>query len=390
MRFQRESEYITYLLKCAVNSETPEVPIYPINWDIVFDLAKKHKIISTLYFAIIKLPEEYKNTITHIDTYISIYKKNIIFDTNRSYELERLQLAFQTSKIDYILLKGSVLKNYYPDTAMRHMNDIDILFRGTDSKTVDTIFSNLGYKVIHRGAKDTAYINPLNHTTVEMHHTLIDAGYTDWCQYLKNIWNQCTHKDYEYKMPLEDFYIYHIIHMAKHFKNGGIGLTHILDIHVMVKNFTSMNAEYINAELFKLGLHQFNNAMASLAEYWFGSHNYKDFSVEELKLIASYILSGGAFGSKKQQEANTVVARGDKKLSLRKKIFPDITTMTNYYGAFLNKHKYLLPLFWIKLNCTRLFHFKAKKNSLQCISSVSESRISTTKEIMELCGLNKK
>lgn len=388
MRYQQEADYIVHLLKCAVCGETPSLPNHPLDWDVIFDLAKRHKILSILYFSIIKLPKDFIGTIAHFDIYTSLYKRNLILDANRSFELNRLQSVLESHQIDYMFLKGSVIKNYYPDTAMRHMNDIDILFRGTDFKTIDSIFQNFGYKISHKDAKDTAYTNPVNHVTIEMQPYLIDTGYFDWYQYLENIWDKCTHKNHEYKMSFEDFYIYHIIHMAKHFKNGGIGLTHILDIYIMTQNFTSIDWEYVNTELSKLGLYQFNKTMKALVTHWFDCENTDSVSTKELELIATYIFSSGAFGSKKQQETNAIASRGDNQLSIRKKIFPGIATMVNYYGTFLNKHKYFLPIYWIKLNLNRLWNYKPqKKNSFNRISSITESRISTTKEIMDICGL---
>lgn len=125
-----------------------------------------------------------------------------------------------------------------------------------------------------------------------------------------------------------------------------------------------------------------------LVEYWFDAVSSKDFSQKEIEIITFYILTGGAFGSTKQKEINSIVSRGDKSLSLRKKIFPDRTTMINYYGEFLNKHKCLLPYYWFRLNLTRLLHYnKDTKKNLTNISSITESEISTTEKIMKLCGL---
>lgn len=388
MRYQQEADYIIHLLKCAIDGKTPLSPNVSLDWDVIFDLARRHKIISTLYFSIIKLPKDIIETIKHFDTYTSLYKRNLILDANRSYELNQLQSALESNKIDYIFLKGSVIKNYYPDTAMRHMNDIDILFRNANFKTIDSIFEKFGYKTSHKTAKDTAYTNPANHVTIEMQSHLIDRGYSDWYQYLENIWDKCTHENHEYKMTSEDFYIYHMIHMAKHFKNGGIGLTHILDIHIMTQNFTSIDWEYVNSKLSQLGLYQFSNTMKTLTNHWFNSENTNNSFTKELELIATYIFSGGAFGSKKQQETNAIVSRGDAKFSIRKKLFPNMTTMVNYYGDFLNKHKYLLPVYWVKLNFNRLANYKPqKKDSFNHISSITEFQISATKEIMDICGL---
>ena len=61
---------------------------------------------------------------------------------------------------------------------------------------------------------------------------LIDEGYTLLVQLSPKIWGHCSSlpdKPNQYLMTKEDFYIYHVIHMAKHFLNGGIGIKHFLD-----------------------------------------------------------------------------------------------------------------------------------------------------------------
>lgn len=388
MRHQQEVNYMIHLLKCAISNEFPKIPTADLDWEIIFNLSKKHKITSTLYFGIAKLPPDIQKTLPHMNNYISSYQKNLVLDANRSYELERLQTVFSENNIDYILLKGSVIKHYYPDTSMRRMSDIDILFRGADFKIIDNIFENLGYRILHKDAKDTAYINPINNVAIEMQPHLIDIGYSKWYQYLEGIWTKCDHNGHEYKMTLEDFYIYHIIHMAKHFKNGGIGLTHVIDVFIMTETFAQIDWNYVDTELNKLDLCKFNATIKFLVDYWFGTEKPKGLSKSQIELITTYILTGGAFGSRKQQEINSIVSRGDKALSFRKKIFPNITTMLNYYGQFLDNHRYLLPFYWLRLNVTRLFHYnKDTKKIMASISSITESEVSKTEEVMELCGL---
>lgn len=388
MHYQNETNYIIYLLKCAIKQDTPNTPDAVLDWNIIYQLAKKHKIVPILYSVITKLPKDFIPRIEHLDAYMLIYKQNLVLDANRCYELERLQNAFNSSKIDFILLKGSVIKHYYPETFMRRMSDIDILFRNTNFKILDTIFENLGYRILQKGAKDTAYINPINNIKIEMQPHLIDMGYSEWFHYLENIWEKCSHDQYEYKMSSEDFYIYHIIHMAKHFKNGGIGLNHVLDIYVMNRNFKQLDWNYVTDELKKINLLKFHQTMQALVNDWFDDKNTCEFSKEEIALVAEYIFSGGAFGTKKQQETNHIITRGDHKLSYRKKLFPNSTIMINYYGEFLKKHKYFLPLYWVRLNFTRILNYNQKtKQHLHNMASITESNISKTQKIFQICGL---
>lgn len=138
------------------------------------------------------------------------------------------------------MLKGTVIKYLYPDTAMRVMSDVDILYRSQIQKInrqnelLISLMENIGYKVWSREPLEISFYKPLaaisRNMRIEMQTELIDKGYEVWSDYLKNIWDKLIKKsDHEYVMRDEDFYIYHIIHMAKHFINGGIWNCHILD-----------------------------------------------------------------------------------------------------------------------------------------------------------------
>lgn len=390
MKYQLEINYFLYLLKCAVNNMVPQVPDSTLNWDMIYSFAKSHKVTSTLYFGICKLPEEYKKEITHMDEYVLSYKKNLVLDANRTFELQRIEEKLANKNIDYIFLKGSISKKFYIDSSMRPMNDVDVLFRGADFKTINEIFEDLKYDVAHKSSKDICYVNPINNVLVEMQPHLIDMGYKDWYQYLEGIWDRSTGSDDKphcYTMSLEDFYIYHIIHMAKHFLNGGIGIKHFLDLYVMKTNDVVPHMDLIDKTLEDLGLLCFKNTIEKLCLYWFDRKNYFA-DGQDVELITRYILRGGAFGHTKNQESSLIARRGGQEASLLNKIFPSLERMVNYYGEFLGSHKYLLPAYWVRLNISRLLHYdKNSRKKLKVINSISDQDVEQTRKVLDMCGL---
>lgn len=390
MIYKTEINYILELLKCAVTEEIPSAPPEDIDWDKVFLIAKTHKITSTLYFGMQKLPKSQQKSIKYFDRYLMSYKKTLVLDANRTYELEVLKAAFEMHDIDHILLKGSVTKYLYPDTSMRVMNDIDILYKGAGFDTINKIFFENGYQIHKREPKEISYFKAANEIKVEMQTQLVDGGYELWFDYLKNIWDKCipTDSSHEYKMTKEDFYIYHIIHMAKHFKNGGIGIIHVLDVWIILNAYTDMDRNYLNKEFKYLGLELFERNLCLLVKFWFGNFQPDKDTEKTLELLGNYFFRSGAFGRKKQKEINAIVARNDAKVSWRKKIFPDINTMTDYYGSVLKKYPWLIPLYWIRLNFKRIFiDRKELKNNINLMNQISDERIEQTKELMERCGL---
>jgi len=50
----------------------------------------------------------------------------------QQYEVDRIQDTFEKAKIPFLLLKGSVMRQYYPEPWMRTSCDIDILVKPED------------------------------------------------------------------------------------------------------------------------------------------------------------------------------------------------------------------------------------------------------------------
>ena len=83
----------------------------------------------------------------------------------------------------------------------------------------------------------------------------------------ENIWERCTNwEGYEYsrRMPWEDYYVYMVGHMAKHFRYGGIGLRMLLDFYVFEKCLQeSCDWQYVEYHLKKAKLFLFAQTMSS-------------------------------------------------------------------------------------------------------------------------------
>lgn len=380
-----EQNYIIELLKCALTNTTPSIPSEELDWDVVFKYAKIHRILPVLYFSIQKLPDDYKSKVTNIDSYELAYKSNLVDDANRENEISTITKELSANNIDYILLKGSVTKYFYPDTSMRMMSDIDILYRNKTSKEIKNLFENMGFAQTKSTPKDAMYLSPNKLVKIEMQQSLIDDGFIEWQKYLDTIWNRCDKKsNNEYIMTPEDFYIYHIIHMAKHFINGGIGLRHILDTCVIKNHYSNIKYEYTSNIFSKLSLDKFEERINELWIYWFEGFHYTN--DEAISLLSEYIFANGAFGNVSQQSINEASARGSS--TIINKVFPDKEMLSNYYGSIITRHPIVIPFYWIRLSFKRIFKNSRKtKMKLKTMSEISNKQIDKTKRLFELCGL---
>lgn len=402
MTYKNEFQYILHLLRCAVSDEIPPNPKEDLDWEVIFKITGKHKIHPTIFFGIQKLPSAIQQHIPHFNDYFTAYQKNLILDTNRTFEIDILKNEFEKNNVDYVLLKGSVTKYLYPDTSMRVMSDIDIFYRtditdtAKEKELIISLMEKNGYKIWSREPMEISFYKPLTaisrNMRIEMQKALMDQGYDVWFQYLENIWDRLIQKNssHEYVMSNEDFYIYHIIHMAKHFKNGGIGIVHVLDIWMMINAYKDFDRNYVNRELKKIDLLQFEHTARLLADYWFNPEFCvsNEYEKDTLDLMETYIISGGAFGTKLQQETNRIADRNDTKVSLFKKIFPEKAVMIDYYGDILKKHPLLLPFYYVKLNFKRIFlSGKNTGKSYKAIRQITDENITKTKDLMNRCGL---
>ena len=159
MKYELEQNYIIELLKCAITNTTPSTPNEGIDWDVVFNYAKIHRVVPVLYFSIQKLPEDIKLKISNLEQYALAYKSNLVDDANRENEIAIITKILSDNDIDYILLKGSVTKHFYPDTSMRMMSDVDILYRNADSKDIKSLLESNGYTQTKSTPKDAMYLS---------------------------------------------------------------------------------------------------------------------------------------------------------------------------------------------------------------------------------------
>lgn len=385
MKYELEQNYIIELLKCAITNTTPSTPDESLDWDVVFNYAKIHRIVPVLYFSIQKLSEDIKSNISNLEQYALVYKSNLVDDANRENEIAIITKLLASNDVDYILLKGSVTKHFYPDTSMRMMSDVDILYRNADSKDIKGLLEGNGYTQTKSTPKDAMYLSSNKLVKVEMQQSLLDDGFTDWLKYLDAIWDRCGEKiDNEYTMTSEDFYIYHIVHMAKHFINGGIGLRHVLDTWVIKNHYQDLDSEYTEKIFKELSLDKFENKVTKLCKYWFENSIPSD--KKSIELLSEYIFENGAFGNISQQSTNEAVNNSSTGIS--NIIFPSKTTMANYYGDVITNHPITIPFYWIRLTFERLFKNHDKtKSKIKTISNISETQKKKTKELFEICGL---
>lgn len=300
-------------------------------------------------------------------------------------ELNALSAALNAAQIPFMPLKGSVIRQYYPEPWMRTNCDIDILVHAYDlDRATECLERNLSYEFKGRGSHDALLVSK-NGKHIELHYALLE-GNDAAAQVLKSVWeNACNTGEFRYDMADEMLYFYHIAHMAKHFENGGCGIRPFIDIWVL-NHRAEFDKSTRKALLKKGGLNTFAAQAELLSEIWFGHAEHTEITEQ----TEDYILRGGVYGTNTNRVAVQQQQKGGSVKYALSKIFIPYDTIKFHY-PILQKYRFLTPIMevrrWGKLIFCR--HLKRTVKELKFNGNISKEQAYQTRRLLEKLGLNK-
>ena len=367
------------LIRCVINKQSVSIPA-DTDWRYVYSVARAHGVCNIVYYGIkelkIELSDELREKFEKEAT-VALMK-----EATMSYMCERVLKLFEEQGVYAAPLKGYFLKDLYPTTDMRTMCDVDILIRQDKLETARNIMEQIGFPICEESEHEVVYKKP-PYVSIELHKMLLKKSTSEKLYvYYENIWDKLVstkNNEYIKAMNNEDFYIYMIVHIAKHYLNGGTGLRNILDIFVFNKKCTT-DKNYLQSEFDHLGLSEFRKTAEDLANYWFGGEPTSNIEAE---IMSEYILSGGAYGNIKFAKAAYAIkkCKGNAQRAQYKwlvnVLFPKYENMVFLYPE-LEKKPAFLPYYWIKRLISKLF--SKKRKVILDMSNVSKDNIDALKK----------
>lgn len=284
---------LIYLLSCAVNGITPDKDkIRAMDLETLYKFSKWHTVRAAVHTALRSVGVNDKS---FHQAYNKAVRKNVMLDVERTAILE----DFERRGIWYMPLKGSILKELYPENGMREMADNDILYDASKQQEVMQIMLDYGYTAESVGkTHHDVYMKPpvLNFEL----HTLLFGKTSDFYQYYcdpKRLMLPDKGKKYGYHLSDEDFYVYMTAHEYKHFSGGGTGIRSLLDCYVYCKNKGyTLDWGYISEQCKQLEIADFEKERRELAVKVFSSDTLLDLSDAETDLLM-YYLTAGTYGT---------------------------------------------------------------------------------------------
>lgn len=357
------------VIKLALTGESEPIDD-DIDYKQIFSISKTHQIIPLVFDGLYKAKGNFKGFENFRNYTFGLIRR----DQNQLYYLKQIESLLNENGIDYMLLKGSSIKKYYPASEFRLMGDIDILIKEAQYESIKPLFVGMGFT--NKAESDHEYIWTNNNgLIVELHKRLIPSYNDDYYSYYLNPWEKAIYRsNHSFSMSKEDEYIYIFTHLTKHYRDGGIGLRHLIDIWYFDKKHSLLNKTYIEKELNKLELLEFHNNIVDTLDVWF---NGKE-STELTDYITKRIIESGSFGLKEchdKANAARTTARTDSASSAKTKtllrlIFLPMEEMKKKF-PILKKLPFLLPIMWVIRWLNAIFNKRksitAEKNKLNYI-----------------------
>lgn len=335
--FKNESEYLIHMLSGVVNScgvcEKPD----GLDFDKIYRIAKLHSAENTAFYAVESLKVRPQEQL--LKKWSQRRDMGIMLDITQLSELEAVCSALKNAGIRCMPLKGSVIKELYPQSDMRSMSDLDILVDPENAGKVGLILTDMGYTAKETGEGDDVYIKG-SRICVEIHKSLFESYFKGFSEMFADPWENAVSNDgFVYRMESGYFFAYMLAHAAKHYKMGGTGIRSFMDIHIFLKKHG--NVPDIPWESFDPHTRRLCRDFIKLSEIWFGDQP-DDGSLDDMK---AYIISGGTYGDLSRGEQAQVESRGRARYLLEQ-LFPSMERMI-YTFPVLKKAPILLPFCWI-------------------------------------------
>ena len=355
--YNKNFKYLLSLLSSVLSGKEPPKPNAYTDWASVFCIAELHSVLGMTCYAIEKLDDELKPHPKLLQKFADAQKSELILESNIQFETDRLMKIFNSENIPLVLLKGILLKDYYPIPCMRTMSDVDVLYNRVHKARIKEIFRSQGYQSKTKLDEELDFVKPpFYHYEF---HTELAAKNSDAYDVLSQMWNKAEFPSESCigRLSLSDTYIYMLEHLAHHIERGGAGLRMIMDVYVYHKaEKDNLDWTYIDRKLCELKLQEFNRIITDLAYDWFSSDNPDTDS-----LAADFILCSCTFGSTDNALLQSAI-REEKKSSKKhsgiyrvlRRMFPDYSYICSRFPS-AKKLPFLYPFYVIAYWSIRVF-----------------------------------
>lgn len=332
---EREWDYLLHLIRCAIHETDPEEVPEGVDLQRVYECGKYHHVANIAFHSIERLKRRPPEAL--YEKWQACRDQAVVLDMNQSFAADEITDGFRRLNIRWLEMQGTKLKPLYPQPEYRTMSDIDFIVDPENLKKGELLLQELGYTTkLVREREIVAFREPNIH--VEL-HTEFFADTTDYFGVMGLPFGNPHDSDL---CDLNDFYLYNILHIAKHYFYGGCGIRRVLDAYYLNCAFGGqIDHTYIHTALANVGAEDFATELLELANAWFG------LGMPVRSDMATYILNSGTHGNQRNELHNRLSRENEWGLKYYLRRIAGSKQIMYATYPVLKRHKVLYPLCWL-------------------------------------------
>lgn len=378
---------ILTLIRSAIREETLTLPM-DFNIEEALPLIQSHHIAPIIYDGAVRcgIPRQ----AAAMQKLFQSYCKGLMVSEGQMQKLSSIYAAFDEAGIEYMPVKGCNMKLRYPKAELRMMGDADILIRQAQYEAIVPILESLGF--CYQRDSDHEIIWQSKDLYLELHKHLIPSYNKDFYAYFGDGWQLGKIKSgSRYSMAPEDEWIYLFTHFAKHFRDGGIGCRHVVDLWVFRSTYPNLDEVYVETELAKLQLLDFYENICQLIGVWFEGLQ----SDEKTDFISEFVFSSGSWGAMEsraisvtlREAKHSPLAFSGRLVHARTVLFRSAEELKPEY-PILQKAPWTLPMIWMVRPFHKLlFQRDAVRNQKKKLIALSQDNLQKRQDMLDYVGL---
>lgn len=286
---------------------------------------------------------------------------SLFYYFNRVQMFEEIKNAFRSKQFRFFSVKGLNIAEMYPIPAFRTMGDIDIVMSGEDRERAREPMTRMGFQ-LKPGGYERSYSKP--GLSIELHDRLIYKENLEAearINYFNACWEHVASEENGWcQLDWNFHFLFLIEHLKLHFGNNGVGFRQFTDI-VVTGNRQSLDWDWIETELRKIGLWEFTCTVYAFCERWWGIVPPMPVDKPDeafFEVSTDMVFRNGVFGhdnddhekhsvGKQLNSIKTMKPLRNIVVALRNVFEPYNRMVSHPYCAFLIGHKWLLPAAWV-------------------------------------------
>lgn len=359
-----------HILSASLQGQTAllESSITPEDWENIVSLAREHSVLPLIFEA------AYPNPAVRQEPLMAALKpqilRQVMTQTMKTGEFLSLYSHLRKQGIAPLVIKGLVCRSLYPAPDHRQSGDEDVLIPPEQYDACHESLMDYGMalsepEMDRESAYEVPYGKPGSPIYIELHKHLFPPesdAYGDLNRFFEGVFQRAVELTIQGQKILTmcptDHFFYLICHSFKHFLHSGFGIRQVCDIALFAREFEDqINWPQVQENCRAIRAEKFTAALLRIGEVHLGipAPDAWDISeIDEMPILQDLLSSGiygGAEMSRKHSSTITLTAvagqkQGNPKQNgLLKSLFPPVTAMEKRYPT-LQRHPYLLPVFW--------------------------------------------